>query len=38
MIMKIPEEFRYLVLCFHQDIDREASNEEELVNVFFWSS
>ena len=33
MIMKIPEEFRYLVLCFHQDIDREASNEEELVNV-----
>jgi len=33
MIMHIPEEFRYLVLCFHQDIDREASSEEELVTV-----
>lgn len=33
MTMQIPDEFRYLVLCLHQDIDREASSEEELVSV-----
>ncbi len=31
--MHIPDEFLYLVRCFHQDIDREASNEQELVTV-----
>ena len=29
--MKIPDEFRQLVLRFHHNIDREVSGEEELV-------
>ena len=33
MTMYIPDDFRYMVMCFHQDIDREASNEEELITV-----
>ncbi len=33
MVMYIPDEFRYMVMCIHQDIDREASNEEELITV-----